>query len=73
MIILYVRSDLGFHENQDEDKNGRYNRCAHHPGGERFLVTKGTDQPASLIGGGDREARRHIEFLEVSNKEKVKL
>ncbi len=70
MIRLYIRSDLSFHENQDEDQKGRYHRRSHHPGGKRLLVTKGTNEPTSLVRGGDREARWHVEFLKV-NKDNV--
>lgn len=53
IAILYVRSDLSFHENKDEDKKCGYNRCSHHPGRKGLLVTKRTDEPAPLVRGGD--------------------
>lgn len=51
--IAYVRSDLGFHEDEDEDKNRRYNARSHHPGREGLFITKGADEPTSLIRGRD--------------------
>lgn len=59
----YVRRDLGFHENEDEDQKCGDDRRSHHPGGKRLLVPEGTDEPASLLRGRDGKARRHIEFL----------
>lgn len=60
---LYVRSDLSFHEDEDEDEKSGNDGRSHHPGGKRLLVTERADEPASLVGGGDREARRHVKFL----------
>ena len=63
-----VRCDLGLHEDQDEDEDGRQNACAHHPNGELPVRSQRRNHPTTLLWTGDRESTGHIEFLSVNRK-----
>lgn len=61
---MNLRSDLSFHEDEDEDEKSGNDTGPHHPGGKRLLVSKRINEPTSLVRRGDGEARGNVQFLE---------
>lgn len=53
---MNLRSDLSFHEDEDEDEKSGNDTGPHHPGGKRLLVSKRINEPTSLVRRGDGEA-----------------
>lgn len=62
------RSDLRLQEDKNEDKHSRNAGCKHQPYGERFVLPKGIDNPASFGRIRHRQAFRNNQFLHIRSK-----
>ena len=64
VVQLYSRGDLGLHEDEDEDQEGRQHAGEHHPDGEGLDHPQWVDEPAPLVRTGDRETTGDTQFLQ---------
>ena len=63
-VLVYSRGDLGLHENENEDQEGRQHAGEHHPDGEGLQGAQRVDEPAPLVRTGDRETLGDAQLLQ---------
>ena len=57
------RCDLRLQKDENEDKYGWYAACKHQPDRESLVLSKGVDEPASLLRVGHHQTFGNNEFL----------